>query len=254
MNIAQNTIHRENRELLFAYCSSFWFHTLLNFQFTVSNVRISQHMPLINVSWVVKSSTLAIQLKVILYPNAVQTVNAANPERLLRSIAPTPNVRKYLKNTIQSAYRYMMIRNTAAVLPKYAVTIFTILYFFQAFYLFLMSFYFVSIIDEAKIRSLNTCVVDGRTYHIGERIYPDNSCYECLCANGYNNATSPAENPNCSKVNCGIELKMNKLREGCVPVYYKTPICCPIEYKCRKFYLSKVWFFDLINSFFCWFL
>lgn len=98
-----------------------------------------------------------------------------------------------------------------------------------------MGYIFLSTKDDEKIRSLSTCEVDGRTYRLGERIYPDGACYECLCVAGYNNATSHADNPQCSKVDCGIELEMTNLRDGCVPIYYKTPNCCPIEYKCRKF-------------------
>lgn len=60
-----------------------------------------------------------------------------------------------------------------------------------------------SISDKAQIRALSTCDVGGKTYHLGERIYPENSCYECHCAPDYNNATSYADNSNCVKINCG---------------------------------------------------
>lgn len=66
--------------------------------------------------------------------------------------------------------------------------------------------FFFSIQDKAKIRAINTCEVEGKTYHLGERIYPDNSCYECHCALDYNNATSYADNSNCVKINCGNEI------------------------------------------------
>lgn len=80
---------------------------------------------------------------------------------------------------------------------------------------------------------MNTCELDGKTYRVGERFNPDNSCYECRCVHDFNNATSYADNPNCMKINCGMELEMNNLRNGCVPVYFRTANCCPIEYKCR---------------------
>lgn len=58
-------------------------------------------------------------------------------------------------------------------------------------------------IDETKIRSLTTCEVDGRSYRLGQRIYPENACYECLCTPDYNNSSSFADNSNCKKINCG---------------------------------------------------
>lgn len=75
--------------------------------------------------------------------------------------------------------------------------------------------------------------MDGKSYHIGERMNPDNSCFECLCTLDFNNQTSYADNSNCVKINCGIELRLSDIMNGCVPVYWKTPNCCPIEYKCR---------------------
>lgn len=65
---------------------------------------------------------------------------------------------------------------------------------------------FYSILDKAKIRALSTCEVDGNTYHLGERIYPENSCYVCQCTPDFNNATSYADNSNCVKINCGNEI------------------------------------------------
>ncbi|XP_031630291.1 uncharacterized protein LOC116345227 [Contarinia nasturtii] len=86
--------------------------------------------------------------------------------------------------------------------------------------------------DKAKIGAIHKCEFGGKSYHIGERIYPDDLCYECLCAEDFNSKTPIADNPHCAKIDCGIELKLKQLQEGCIPVYYKTPTCCPIEYKC----------------------
>lgn len=69
-----------------------------------------------------------------------------------------------------------------------------------------MVFFFFLILDEEKIKSMKTCEVEGKTYRTGERIYPENSCYKCLCTADYNNATSHADNSNCVKINCGIEI------------------------------------------------
>lgn len=91
-----------------------------------------------------------------------------------------------------------------------------------------------------KITNLSKCHVEGRSYHVGERIYPDDSCLMCLCTQNFDNKTSFAENSNCAQINCGIEHDLHNFRAGCVPVYYKTPTCCPIDIKCRKFYQITV--------------
>lgn len=90
---------------------------------------------------------------------------------------------------------------------------------------------------------MHTCEVGGKSYRIGEQIYPDDSCYKCFCAENFNNNISIAENPNCVKIDCGIELNIDRIKEGCVPIYFKTPTCCPIEYKCRKFFLNFLYLF-----------
>ncbi|XP_031619448.1 uncharacterized protein LOC116338382 [Contarinia nasturtii] len=87
--------------------------------------------------------------------------------------------------------------------------------------------------DQARIIQ-DACVFEGKNYGIGEKMYPkDDSCYRCLCGEGFTNKTSLAENPHCQRVNCHIELNQFKdIIEGCVPIYYKTPTCCPIAVKC----------------------
>lgn len=63
---------------------------------------------------------------------------------------------------------------------------------------------------------MNTCVVDGKSYRVGERIYPENSCYKCLCAPGFDNSISYADNSNCMKIDCGMEnvLIIESIRES----------------------------------------
>lgn len=86
-----------------------------------------------------------------------------------------------------------------------------------------------------KADHLSKCQVEGRSYHDGERIYPDgDSCFMCLCAPNFNNKTSFAENSNCVKINCGVEHDLYRINAGCVPIYYRTPTCCPIDMKCRE--------------------
>lgn len=143
--------------------------------------------------------------------------------RPLISIAPTLNALNILENATGIVCRYT-IRQSGAVVPlKYVVTycvVFTETYFFRHFkYIYIFGILIVFILDQAKIRSLNTCEVDGKTYRMGERIYPENSCYECLCTPDYNNATSYADNSDCAKINCGIKSFF----------YYKT-----IDYSLKK--------------------
>lgn len=80
-------------------------------------------------------------------------------------------------------------------------------------------------------------------------MYPEGeSCHNCLCTENFNNLTAVEQNSDCRKINCGIGLKINSIKSGCVPVYYNSPTCCPIEYKCRKF----ASFFILLHSCNCW--
>lgn len=118
----------------------------------------------------------------------------------------------------------------AVAQTKYAVCFCLILLMCE-----IMSLILKHYLDKAKIESIETCEVEGTLYRIGEQIYPSDSCYTCLCTEGFDNQTSYESNPNCSKINCGFELKINDLRNGCVPVYFRIPNCCYIEMKCRKF-------------------
>lgn len=89
---------------------------------------------------------------------------------------------------------------------------------------------------KARIAQLNKCIVDDEQYYPGQKMYPkEDSCYHCLCAEGYNNQTAVAENPHCERIDCHIEINYgDKIRSGCVPIY-ETSRCCPFEYKCRTF-------------------
>jgi len=91
-----------------------------------------------------------------------------------------------------------------------------------------------TICDAEEIKKLPRCYVDGREYVEGNLIYPQNEpCYKCLCNDKYDNSTSPAKNPFCKRVDCGITLlQLNNLQEGCVPVYFNDNFCCPLEFRC----------------------
>ena len=93
------------------------------------------------------------------------------------------------------------------------------------------------ICDKEEIDKLPVCYFEGRKYHGGEAMYPkERSCHTCYCDEKFDNSTAIEKNPNCPEVHCAIELdNLPQIRgSGCVPIYYDTPICCPIELKCRK--------------------
>lgn len=99
----------------------------------------------------------------------------------------------------------------------------------------------VMFIDQARIKQYK-CVFEGKEYGPAERMYPSgDSCYHCLCGEGFNNKTSLAENPHCQRVNCNIELNdLADIMNGGVPIYYNTPSCCPIDIKFRTYILRVV--------------
>uniref|UniRef100_U5EL88 Putative secreted protein n=1 Tax=Corethrella appendiculata TaxID=1370023 RepID=U5EL88_9DIPT len=93
-----------------------------------------------------------------------------------------------------------------------------------------------TICEKAEIEKLDTCMVDGKKYYAGQKIYPESEpCYTCLCEKGFNNALRVAENPHCKEVNCGIELRyLHNLRAGCAPIYFGNARCCPIGWRCPE--------------------
>ncbi|GAB0091067.1 uncharacterized protein DMENIID0001_058640 [Sergentomyia squamirostris] len=92
------------------------------------------------------------------------------------------------------------------------------------------------ICDPEEMEKLPKCFMDGREYRAGSQIYPESaSCYKCLCVEGFDNTTKIEDNPNCYQINCGIELhSSDDIRDGCIPIYYKKPTCCPIGWRCPK--------------------
>lgn len=60
-------------------------------------------------------------------------------------------------------------------------------------------------------------------------------CIECVCNEGFKNAMDIYQNPNCKTRDCAIEFwYLNKIRQGCAPIYYGSNKCCPSSTKCRK--------------------
>ncbi|XP_058832268.1 kielin/chordin-like protein [Topomyia yanbarensis] len=83
------------------------------------------------------------------------------------------------------------------------------------------------------IKKLSECYMDGEKYLEGQKIYPkDDGCYFCHCQKNFDNSTIVG-NPNCYEINCGIELRnIDRVMEGCIPVYFGTDRCCPISWRC----------------------
>ena len=88
--------------------------------------------------------------------------------------------------------------------------------------------------EEAK--ELPSCWVEDKEYKKGQLIYPKSAtCHKCLCEDNFENSTAIDQNPNCKRVDCGIELhQLGYLLDGCVPVYFNDNFCCPVEFRCRK--------------------
>lgn len=82
------------------------------------------------------------------------------------------------------------------------------------------------------LTKLAKCEFNGETYYEGELIDSGESCFTCFCAKGFENKPVE-ENKHCHKINCNIELHFGKkIAAGCIPIYYKTESCCPIDWKC----------------------
>lgn len=66
-------------------------------------------------------------------------------------------------------------------------------------------------------------------------MYSDNfPCYTCQCTPDFN-GTDVINNPNCQLANCDIQDSIGRFIDGCIPIYYGKHVCCPINWKCRKF-------------------
>lgn len=86
-----------------------------------------------------------------------------------------------------------------------------------------------------KIEQLSKCYFEGKMYREGETMYPaEKTCYKCFCQQGFDNGTIVG-NPHCQEINCGIELRsVERLANGCIPVYFGNHRCCPIEWRCPE--------------------
>lgn len=66
-------------------------------------------------------------------------------------------------------------------------------------------------------------------------MFPKKGCYTCICSKNYEENKPVENNPSCKRIDCGISLRfMDRVRQGCVPVYYGNDRCCPIEWRCPQ--------------------
>lgn len=94
-----------------------------------------------------------------------------------------------------------------------------------------------NVCDEKEVAKLSKCNYLGNEYTQGQKFWPDSApCHYCLCDTGFDNSTRVEDNKHCRKVDCGIEFRnLDRIRKGCVPVYFGDNACCPIEFRCRKY-------------------
>ena len=90
--------------------------------------------------------------------------------------------------------------------------------------------------DRAEIEKLKKCYLDGKMYHLNEKMRPnEDGCSACLCTENFDNSTTIRENSACQRFRCLPQFRdFDDLRRGCVPVF--EPIgCCAERFKCRRF-------------------
>ncbi|KAJ8937259.1 hypothetical protein NQ318_020646, partial [Aromia moschata] len=80
------------------------------------------------------------------------------------------------------------------------------------------------------------CVYNGIEYKEGENFLPADSCWRCICQEGFK---GKIEEPFCRRRVCGIQTKyQEKLQSRCAPLYYRKPyrendpFCCPNKWIC----------------------
>lgn len=75
--------------------------------------------------------------------------------------------------------------------------------------------------------------MNDQEYKKGEMMYLDD-CYQCICAEGFDNTTLVG-NKDCKRIDCSLEIHYaDKIKHGCVPIYYEKSTCCPIDWRCRE--------------------
>lgn len=67
-------------------------------------------------------------------------------------------------------------------------------------------------------------------------MYPKNNpCHHCVCSKDFDGAVEVPENKHCTQIDCGTQLRsLHKIQGNCIPIYYGSDGCCPIEWRCPK--------------------
>lgn len=101
-------------------------------------------------------------------------------------------------------------------------------------------------LEEQEIEELAQCKYDGEIYLEGEKFYPESEkCWSCICKPDFNTSMIIG-NPNCTEIDCGIELRnFQELRKGCIPIYYEDR-CCPTDWKCREYFCIYFTFLQML--------
>ncbi|CRK97628.1 CLUMA_CG011014, isoform A [Clunio marinus] len=91
-----------------------------------------------------------------------------------------------------------------------------------------------------ELESIEKCQYQGKTYYEDQSFEPKDSCYTCVCQKGFED--KPAEeNKHCRKIDCKFELLYSdRFLRGCIPVYWETDTCCPIDWRCPSDEPTKV--------------
>lgn len=82
------------------------------------------------------------------------------------------------------------------------------------------------------LKKLSTCTVGRKTYYEGQKMYARGRCISCICGKDYENKPFE-ENKHCHRVSCDLDLHYGKrIKNGCIPIYFKNDGCCPIGWRC----------------------
>lgn len=112
--------------------------------------------------------------------------------------------------------------------------------------------------DEVETVKKTKCIFEGKIYKKGESMHPDGTCIDCICDEKLKTQDLDLTRAQCQRQQCGLGVSGEEhdyLNRGCAPVYDSTKTtCCPIEWRCRKFYTSGCmlfsrWLMEIVRLF-----
>lgn len=80
--------------------------------------------------------------------------------------------------------------------------------------------------------AIPTCQFEGKLYREGQKMYPKDRCYKCVCKSGFKGLL---EEPFCKRYKCAFEKNKSKALEQNCALVYSNEVCCPSGYACRKY-------------------